>query len=942
MNLVALEIENYRQFQGLHNFTPGEQAMVAVIGRNGTGKTTLFEAIEWCLYNPPRIKSADIQNRVGAGRPRAKVTLEHPQTGERFEIERESKRGSTVASIYRTAQPDTPIVQGTKQVTDYVAKQLLGLSHKAFVATFFTRQKELSFFGDSSLTDRRREVGRLLGLETIRIAQLSIGDKRLQKQNEARAKQSHYDDESSSTDFAGQRAHLEQLIAQREQIVSTTSGTMGAAVLDHEAARLAFSLEQSRSRKHNELSLQGSELQGMINECAAQITAAVNNLREISQAETELSRLAPIAAREPEWRERIEAQERDKRKSEEIQDLHRQAVQIEETRSRIMLSVAEAERIIDGLTDQSRLIAENAPLYGDQEIELLLTRARRVDSQAVAKLAIDLHACAQVSVQTRDRAALFQKWSNAAANLDQQRVVMLQAGNPREAISLAGAERARLQELATTARATAESARAVRKPLAGLHNRLAGGSFADHCPTCGRPFQAGELDGYLRSLSAQTEDLDSQIQRHTAAQTEAEGEAALAAEREKAARTLAADLQTLETRIADSKPHIDEAAANLRQSEEQLAAMLIALRRDNPPSEDEIASVQEQTRAAQRTAAQIPRLEQLHVDLKTTLVSWNRLSTHLEDRGPSQYDGEAHQIDHASWEQAKHAAAQIVVLQARVENRPLVQLAREAAELRSRDAGLQLGERQQMLAELNFQPQTLGAKREAESALLEHLNQAVEQKHQAESELASVRKDLTTLLDWQKRLERIRDEAIQAQRDADELDRMYREFNRFEQHVAQTVTPALADLTSQLVSAVTDGRYEQVQFNDNFGIEVSDGDEEQYFPLSQFSGGERDVIALCARLALSQLIGGQSQNPLQFVVMDEVFGSLDRERRMNLMDTLQKLVDETGVFKQLFVISHVDDVQASPAFDEIWRVTQTVDGTSKLEQVTTASVPEDM
>src|SRR5680860_1192946 len=125
MNLVELEIENYRQFQGLHTFTPSEQAMVAVIGRNGAGKTTLFEAIEWCLYNPSRIRSADIQNRVSAGRPRARVTLEHPQTGERFEIERESKRGSTIASVYRASQPETPVVQGTKQVTGYVAKHLL-------------------------------------------------------------------------------------------------------------------------------------------------------------------------------------------------------------------------------------------------------------------------------------------------------------------------------------------------------------------------------------------------------------------------------------------------------------------------------------------------------------------------------------------------------------------------------------------------------------------------------------------------------------------------------------------------------------------------------------------------------------------------------------------------------------------------------------------------
>ena len=52
----------------------------------------------------------------------------------------------------------------------------IGLPHRAFVSTFFTRQKELSFFGNLRETDRQREVSRLLGLETIRGAQKLIAE----------------------------------------------------------------------------------------------------------------------------------------------------------------------------------------------------------------------------------------------------------------------------------------------------------------------------------------------------------------------------------------------------------------------------------------------------------------------------------------------------------------------------------------------------------------------------------------------------------------------------------------------------------------------------------------------------------------------------------------------------------------------------------------------
>ncbi len=106
-----------------------------------------------------------------------------------------------------------------------------------------------------------------------------------------------------------------------------------------------------------------------------------------------------------------------------------------------------------------------------------------------------------------------------------------------------------------------------------------------------------------------------------------------------------------------------------------------------------------------------------------------------------------------------------------------------------------------------------------------------------------------------------------------------------------SVTPQLGEIASELLSTVTDGKYDRLEFTEDYGIEVYDGEEDR-FPLSQYSGGERDVIALCARLALSQVIGGQAATPIQFMVLDEVFGSLDIDRRRNLMEMLQRLMEE--------------------------------------------------
>ena len=54
------------------------------------------------------------------------------------------------------------------------------------------------------------------------------------------------------------------------------------------------------------------------------------------------------------------------------------------------------------------------------------------------------------------------------------------------------------------------------------------------------------------------------------------------------------------------------------------------------------------------------------------------------------------------------------------------------------------------------------------------------------------------------------------------------------------------------------------------------------------------------------------------------------------------LAGAAEAFRQLFIISHVDDVQASPILTEIWRVVETADGVSRIERVSHASGLEEL
>ena len=78
---------------------------------------------------------------------------------------------------------------------------------------------------------------------------------------------------------------------------------------------------------------------------------------------------------------------------------------------------------------------------------------------------------------------------------------------------------------------------------------------------------------------------------------------------------------------------------------------------------------------------------------------------------------------------------------------------------------------------------------------------------------------------------------------------------------------------------------------------------------------EEDVANLALRLAISQMIAERAGQPLSLLVLDEIFGSLDEERRTAVVELLRSLADR---FPQVILITHIDSVREG--FDRVVRV----------------------
>ncbi len=141
-----------------------------------------------------------------------------------------------------------------------------------------------------------------------------------------------------------------------------------------------------------------------------------------------------------------------------------------------------------------------------------------------------------------------------------------------------------------------------------------------------------------------------------------------------------------------------------------------------------------------------------------------------------------------------------------------------------------------------------------------------------------------------------------------ELDRALSELRT---DLNQALRPELGELASSFVRDLTNGRYTDLELDENYmATLLDDGD-----PKTVISGGEEDVSNLALRLAISQMIADRAGQPLSLLILDEIFGSLDEERRTAVVDLLRNLADR---FPQVILITHIDAVREG--FDRVIRV----------------------
>lgn len=270
-----------------------------------------------------------------------------------------------------------------------------------------------------------------------------------------------------------------------------------------------------------------------------------------------------------------------------------------------------------------------------------------------------------------------------------------------------------------------------------------------------------------------------------------------------------------------------------------------------------------------------------------------------------EYHKAAHDEIKTYVESLQKLAGTVEELRRAIANKPKIENQIKTQEQREAEALTNVGEHERRLAELAFDPHIHAATEKAYRTATDRLRQAEVDLAGHEAKKVSVSKDLETTQTALKQQELLIKDINRLETEGTYNGRLEGLFKAFREHLLGRIAPLLAGYTSELIGPLTQGRYNQVQVDPRtYEIKVYDGAEA--YPLARFSGGETDLVNLALRLAISRLLAERSEADLNLIILDEIFGSQDDQRRLAIMAGLQNLKKKFG---QILLITHIEQVK---------------------------------
>ncbi|MDM7911466.1 MAG: SMC family ATPase, partial [Methanotrichaceae archaeon] len=314
MRLNKLFMRNFKKYRRAEvNFQDG---LTGIVGSNGSGKSTIVEAIAWALYGnkASTIKRDFIRNTRAGDSDQVEVKLSLSMGKQELEIYRAMKGKSLTPEAFLLLDGHR-IAAGTKEV-DLRLEEILKISYLDFMKTFYARQKDLDNLLKEGGTGKREYLLKLLGLDDIKekvVEQIKTDHTLLEERKNRLAGAL-----AEIGDVDGKLEDVERSISFAQADLEKAKRTESELNEVKERKKLELDIQVEKARSHDLLAEREKRLDASCQEKKDIIKTEEKRLEEIESSKRLLIEIKPCLERLAAVLARLEFLEPKRREHEEI------------------------------------------------------------------------------------------------------------------------------------------------------------------------------------------------------------------------------------------------------------------------------------------------------------------------------------------------------------------------------------------------------------------------------------------------------------------------------------------------------------------------------------------------------------------------------------------------------------------------------------------------
>ncbi len=779
MILTNISLVNYKKYP---SFTlTFDEGLTGIIGRNGSGKSTIFDAIIFALYGEVRGQKENLKNAKAGPKENVSVALEFEIEAKTYRVLRELRGKSQVAKAYLYHDDDALLSEGVKEVTKSISR-LVGMNRDAFMHTVFASQKELTALSGLKNEDRKKIIRKLLGLEKIDKIELEI------------------------------RARLTDLNRDIKSFAEIV-------LLDTEV-RAEQERKEAKSKEAEVLSKTVEEIVKQFEAKSKEVASLDKRLKELQRLKDAYVKLGSDLdllkkslenqkANLTKGKERLQALQLKKQQYEKEKPLIEEYKAIEST-------IADLQKLKELFLKKEGLEREQVALRSQYETE-------RKEIKGLEK-------------KMEVKPGLLKEQTGLETQLNASKMILkeLEANESRLNKEIAG-----YQSLIDD----------TNRKVSQIQNIGKGSS----CPTCTRPL----LDEYDNVIAA---------------------------------------LQGTITKI-----HSEEVS----KRELELAKVVEAKRKEQANKTTMEQRLRELGNSLSVLGADEQRLLQKEQAFKNTTDRGLSNKKALEALGVLKYDEKAYSHALAAKAALEPKYKELLGLSKVIEQIPTLMAEVKEIEAKIVQSEATILTQQKAISEHTYDAIDHAKKGESYAQTLKAKDEVAKKERESRVALEKVKGEISTLLS---KLARDAEQKKLLQTKLDDkadYEKLKLFMGEFKNKINAKISPRISQLASEMYATITKGRYQHIEVDDAFDFFIYD--DGVRYGIDRFSGGEVDLANLVLRIAISKTLSELSgSGGVGFLAFDEVFGSQDEERRLEIMEAFHTIKEQ---YRQIFLISHEREIK---------------------------------